>query len=399
MKQLIVILGSSTASNLGLARCLFDANCEVVVVCNAKYKNKHHPEERSRYIKQFLCLDPMKEEETVAYLKEHFGNQDNKTILIPTSDIAADFLDKCYNLLASHFLLPSLDHSVCNAEQITNKSFQKELARSVGFDVLGAWYVDTREDVISIPDNVEYPCFVKGVMSMSPKRYLKKCEDRNALQSHLNYIKKNWAWPMMIEQYAQIEKEYGFVAICNGQNVAIPALVELAIVGKGPLPGVSIQGIVRPFDVQSDLYRKAVRFLQKLNMVGICNVDLFEMGGKIYFSEVNIRYCAYCYAVSQAGVNLPAMLVDILKGENLPSPLHKCKQIKYFNEYIAFNDISVKKLTYTEAKKIRRNSDICLIYRQDDPEPYRKFRQDCIKTVALNYLHSLKIKIHRCLGK
>ena len=58
--------------------------------------------------------------------------------------------------------------------------------------------------------------------------------------------------------------------------------------------------------------------LSSLGYHGMIDIELIDCGGTIYFNEMNFRNSGVSYGVTQAGVNLPAMLVRHLTGRGLP---------------------------------------------------------------------------------
>ena len=56
-----------------------------------------------------------------------------------------------------------------------------------------------------------------------------------------------------------------------------------------------------------------IKFVASLNYEGLYDVDLIETAdGKMYFVELNMRFGASGYAVTQSGVNLPGMFADYM---------------------------------------------------------------------------------------
>ncbi len=396
-KQMVIILGHSPASNIGLARSLWKDDREVIVICNLKYSYKIHPESKSRYVKKILFLDPEDVEGTINFLITNYANMPLQPVLLATSDVAADFLDAFYDRLKGYFKLPKLDHTICTSKQLMDKSFQKEKAREAGFNVLNAWVLDLRKDNYIIPDEIQYPCFTKGVMSiMTPKRFLKRCDNFVQLEEHLANIKKEKPSIIMVEQLANIKREWGVMAFCNGSDVYIPAITEFTVLGKGSIPGVSMQGIVHPIDEKSEIYRVSLSFLRSLNMVGLCNIDLFEIDGKFYFSELNIRYAAYCYAIAKGGVNLPEMCVDTLFGEHIVASVIK-SDVVYFSEYIACADILARKISCGTAISLMKDADVCMIFDKEDKMPVIYYIMDffkrCLHIIIRKTFFTIKGKI------
>lgn len=373
-KQLVIVFGHSPASNIGLVRSLSKIGCDSVIVSTTRSKKTIHPEFYSKYVVGHHFLDPKDVKTSIEFLVSKYGSCNPIPILVPTSDVAASFFDENYDQLSLHFLLPKLDHTKCNSVQLLNKSYQKQLAIQAGFNVLDSWVIDVDSNGFVIPQDICYPCYTKGCKSIEvPKRFQKRCDNEDQLSEQLKSIASFKKASVLVEKYAKIEKEWGIMAYCNGNDVYIPSLTEFTSIGKGAYPGVSIQGRTQPIDINGDLYKAASRFLKNLNMVGLCNIDLIQMDGKFYFSEINIRYAAYCYAVDRAGVNLPAVYIQSMQHQSLHTDMFVNHTITYFSEFIACQDIYAGKLSIKEAKKLSSISDISFIKDKDDMNPYYRY--------------------------
>lgn len=87
MKKKVLILDGGAAHAMAIAECLKQSGYEVAVACDNKYEYGYH----TRYAdERYLCLDSHHEgyeEKMLAFLKEHHYD-----VLIPTSDVAAEFM-------------------------------------------------------------------------------------------------------------------------------------------------------------------------------------------------------------------------------------------------------------------------------------------------------------------
>lgn len=87
MKKKVLILDGGAAHAMAIAECLKQSGYDVAVACDNKYEYGYH----TRYAdERFLGLDSHHEgyaEKMLAFLKEHHYD-----VLIPTSDVAAEFM-------------------------------------------------------------------------------------------------------------------------------------------------------------------------------------------------------------------------------------------------------------------------------------------------------------------
>lgn len=386
----VIVIGSNSATKLSLIRCVGAVEgCRVTIinmVSQLPVKPFRTIDSYSKYVDRVLFAKKYDADGLADLLLTQCCNDEAKPIIISVDDDSACLIDNIQDRLRDSFYFSHIQHQAGAIARLMDKQLQKELAKECGFDVVHAWPVDIKDGKYDVPETVTFPCYVKGRLSYhSAKRYQKKCTSRQDLENCLKVLAKNNPSPLLIEEFLEIDKEYGVIGYSNEKKVLLPGIVELFDCGYGSDRGVAASGQVNDFGLNAELKPKVEQLIRKIQLTGIFNIDLVESKGRWFFVEVNIRYAAYGYAVCKAGANLPAFQIyDVLSRDDSVLSSQVKNGFRYVNEKVAFDDVAGSYRSWNDFRKMVRNADCCLIKQDDDPQPYRQFR----KGLLLNYLKS-----------
>jgi carbamoylphosphate synthase large subunit len=261
-----------------------------------------------------------------------------------------------------------------------DKQVQKDLAKKIGFHVVNSWPVDIKDGKYVVPEKVKFPCYVKGRLSYhSAKQYQKRCNSLQELGTWLKTVGKNNPSPLLIEEFIDIDKEYGIIGYSDTEKVVLPGIVELLDGGHGCHKGVSAFGRVNDFGLNKELKPKVEQLMKHIQLTGMFNIDFVESKGQWYFVELNVRYAAYGYAVCKAGVNLPAFQIYGTQSIDDSTLNTQVKNgFSYVNEKVSFDDVINGFRSWNDYKYLIKKADCCLINQENDPQPYRKFRGEML---------------------
>ena len=67
-----------------------------------------------------------------------------------------------------------------------------------------------------------------------------------------------------------------------------------------------------------ELFEQISSFVEEVGFRGIIDIDIFEVNGKYYFSEINPRFGGGYPHAYACGVNVPAQIINNLKGNKNP---------------------------------------------------------------------------------
>lgn len=385
-KPRILVAGRNYCSNLCMARSLGEAGYEVEVLrifqVRPKRKNvmkKMKPDAYSKYVKAFyICVSRRRSRRIVNRLKQ-IADPDNKMLLIPADDLVANIVDDYLEELQDYYLLPNIDNKAGAINRLMSKEVQKELAAAAGLPVVNSCVIRTKQGEFEIPDSVSYPCFMKpNISKNSSKSRMRKCDSREELEEALTEFSQKKDIEMLIEDYVEIEKEYSILGVSTREGVVGPGYFGAEEGGHAERRGVALIGKILSCSEEQKLIDDILKFIGTLNFEGLYDVDLIQTkDGKMYFVELNMRFGASGYAVTQCGVNLPAMFADYMIFHK-PIDLNcKVKETgkTFISEKVMVDEYIKSFITWPELKEKMNAVDIHFIKNEEDMKPYQHFKK------------------------
>lgn len=382
-----VVIGRNYTSLLNMIRAAGEAGCEVTVIRTVRkfpsgIKRKFSPEAVSKYVKRYEYAIEPDRDGLVNLLLKLFRREKN-VVLLPTDDFAASTIDLNQERLKNHFLFPNIHNQTGAVMRLMDKDVQKALARAEGLNVAEGWIAEVKNGEYSIPDGIRYPVFTKPQISINGnKRCMKRCNNREELEAVIKEVASERDCPILIEQYVEIEKEYGVLGFCGPENVVLPSLVDKLEIGHGSHQGVTMIGEVHPMEEYAEIQEQLKLFLKKTGFIGLIDIDLYESNGVLYFNELNLRLGAFGFAAMCAGINLPGMLIDTLLGKEIKNKKTKMdRTIRCISEKVNLDDYSAGYLDYKHYRKNLKSTEYRFIKSKSDPMPYRCFKIKAAKQI------------------
>lgn len=387
MKPTIIVIGSADVIKLGLIRSFGESGYKVIsiqIVGANKFKMKPL-DYYSKYVSAYYFT---KATDLVDLLIEKCRDDEQKPILMPLTDSMVYLIDQSLSKLSKYFIFPNINLQEGGITRLMNKVLQKKIAAEAGLNVPKTWEIPFDKGDFVIPDDIEYPCFVKGALNYkSKKQYQRKCSNLHELNDLLAICKRAGFYDLCAEEYLHIDKEVGVIAFSSQTECAIPAIVEFLEMGKSPKGGISMRGKICP--INNIVLIQAIKsFLAKTCYTGICNFDFIISKGKYYFVEVNFRYAAYGYGIFKSGVKVPEMIVCSLLGGDLGKYYTILNGNKtYFNEKVGLIDVMDGSITCKKYLEIKKQTDILMIADSLDPKPH-----NMLWTQIINYMNVFAIE-------
>lgn len=149
---------------------------------------------------------------------------------------------------------------------------------------------------------IGYPVFVKPVCG-SASISISKAPDRETVE-FLCSREEN----LMIQEFMD-GQEYGadvYIDLLSGEVVSIFVKKKLKMRAGETDKAVSVK--------DEALFSLLCDFVKKMGFRGIIDIDLFEIGGKWYISEVNPRFGGGYPHAYACGVNVPELIINNLEG-------------------------------------------------------------------------------------
>ena len=385
-KPRVVVAGRNYCSNLCMARSLGQAGYEVEVVRIFQVRPKRtdlmkllKPDAYSKYVKAFHICIANRKPKTIVKKLIRIADPYRKMLLIPSDDLVANIADEYMKKLSPYYVMPNVDHTPGEINRLMSKSIQKELAKEAGLPVINSCVIDAYHGLFTIPKTVTYPCFIKpNVSKNSSKSRIKRCEDEEELRGYLTEFSKNKRIQMLVEDYVEIGREYSILGVSAGANVAAPGYFGAVEGGHDGRRGVAMIGMIRPTAEQQKLIDDISEFISTLNFEGLYDVDLIEtVDGKMYFVELNMRFGASGYAVTESGANLPGMFADYMLFKKPVDPNCRIDEAgkTFISEKVMIEEYISGYLTKEEMSKHMKAVDVHFVSNEKDPKPYRHFKK------------------------
>lgn len=381
MSQKVIVIGQGYTGRLSIIRSVAEMGCETTIIALLthdifeKNNKKQKPiDAYSKYVARTLFCENYNEQMLIDILLSQCADCQQKAFIFPDNDFSAAAVDRNRDKLKDFFYIPHIQQRQGSVGEWMDKTKQKELAAQIGLNVVDSVLLNVRDRSYILPENVNFPCFVKPLVSIvGGKSGLKRCDNKEALVEHINDFIISHHFndvDFMIEDYKVINREFATLGFSDGVEVVIPGLLELLRIGHGSHFGVAIQGKVFPVDGYEEIVNLFKCFVSRVGFVGIFDIDFFESEGKQYFCEMNLRFGGSGYAFTKTGVNLPVMMIKSFRGESIEG-MNKVitKSATYFNERMAVGDWSIGLLPLKELNKIRKESDIKFLESNVDPIP------------------------------
>lgn len=165
-------------------------------------------------------------------------------------------------------------------------------------------YIDKQKFYQDIESGViDYPVFVKpikGSASININKVINKEEIELLFNRYDN---------LMIQEYIN-GIEYGadvYIDMITGEPVAIFTKEKIKMRAGETDKSVSIK--------DEKLFELIKKFVNKLHLRGIIDIDIFKVGDEYYISEVNPRFGGGYPHAYECGVNVPKMIINNLDGK------------------------------------------------------------------------------------
>ena len=255
---------------------------------------------------------------------------------------------------------------------------QKALAKEVGLNVASSQIVEFNERKYDIPKNIEYPCFTKPLATIvGGKQLLRRCDNVAELRTVLDKASSFPNMRVLVEDFKTIDTEYAVLGFSNGHEAVIPGVIQILELAHGTHYGVAARGKIMPIDGFEEIIEKFKQFILKVGFIGVFDIDFYRSGQELYFGELNLRIGGSMYAVTKMGVNLPAMMVRTLIGENIDDmPRLVSKTAVYVNERMVRDDWYLGYISTSDYMRLVGSAELSFVQDEIDPAPQNEYSRE-----------------------
>lgn len=329
MDSKVIVLGGDHYNTLWVLRSLGMAGLKPYLIVDS-HSSKNFVA-KSRYVRKYWCASG--EEKIVTVLRENFGAETRKPIIICSSDVCADIVDRNYEELSAKFILPEINGKGGMISNWMDKDVMCQAAQEAGFNVPKTWHVsfDSGGKYI-LPGDVVYPCIVKPQKSCSGSKHdFAVCDTEPELRQRLDDFGERKV-AIVVQEYLKPDFEISFLGVNlpNAQKNVIPGLLyKLETCQSSFNMGMSTYACVSPkLDPYVDI-AVVERFFSIVKYHGLYSIEFFVCNGKAYFLEINLRTDGNMFMYTTAGVNMPLFWVKDMEGEDLSSLPQRVQKVVY----------------------------------------------------------------------
>ncbi|MEQ9763819.1 ATP-grasp domain-containing protein [Streptococcus sp. ZJ151] len=224
-------------------------------------------------------------------------------------DVVLSLIDPELSLLAEHkeaFKEIGVTPVISEVDSVL-QSFDKfafnEFLKDHSFNAM-ACYKDLDQFKVDYNEGIiDFPVFVKPYNG-SASININKVETFSELESLFQKFDN-----LMIQEFMN-GKEYGidcYIDMISGNLVSVFIKEKLKMRAGETDKAVSV--------INAEILKLVQQFIDMSSYRGVIDIDLFEVDGKFYISEVNPRFGGGYPHAYEAGVNIPQQILQNIKGE------------------------------------------------------------------------------------
>lgn len=294
MKNKVIIIGINHFNTLGLIRS-FGVNGikpYVIIVNPDEYCNFCI---KSKYVAGYFIV--RSDEEAYRILKEKFVGEQLKPVLAPSSDGAIYMIDTHHDELKEKYILPHINNKQGGIARLMNKLNQAMWAQELGIPTAKTYLVKFDNPSEYLNTDYPMPCIVKPVLSHEgSKSDIKKCETKEELLSYIDQLRKKGYFRILLQEFLVKDYEMELFGTMMENRKEVPYLLTKHV-REWPTIGGSV--CCHEFILDEAYHIQAKRILQKIQeygYVGNFDIEIINVGGKIYLNEINFRNSGDIYA-------------------------------------------------------------------------------------------------------
>jgi len=219
--------------------------------------------------------------------------------------------------------LPSLENF-----ELRNKNKLDPLAKELKMTYPKTYEISSEKELYEILEEKDgkFPLMIKG-------NYYKAYMAHNMDSAIENFYKisNEWGFPVLVQEVVSGE-ELNLVGVGDGDGnlTGAVAIKKLTTTEIGKIwTGVTIQN--------EKLMQIAKEFVSHTGWRGPFELECIVSMNNVFMIEINPRFPAWVYFATEIGVNLPQMVVDIMKGKTITPQLNYPQNkmyVRYTGEFV-----------------------------------------------------------------
>lgn len=301
----VIVFGGDHHNTLGVIRALGKSGLPFsVLIHDTRTDNPLICCRYSRYIHKNLDVISNNETEILQYFQGH-SLEGQKIPVITTSDFAAYIIDKNYNQLSEHYILPSIQESGGTICKYMDKFAQKKLSELYGIPMAKTWVVHPDNLDVSCESDISLPCICKPVVSAEgSKSDIRVAHTFDEYISIMGVLSERGYDAVLVQEFLNMEYEVVVTGCRTGTSKELIYL-PLKKVRRYPKEGGSLT-YAESISASQELEKisKVLRVLESIEYNGLFDVEIFKVGDEYYLNEINFRNSGNACTLTGNGVNI-----------------------------------------------------------------------------------------------
>lgn len=361
-----IVIADDHYNALGMVRSLGLVQIDITLIM---FASKRTYVDASKYVNR--CIKISHSTQAVIREVKNVINEysDSLIALIPLNDFAAQVLDENSNLFPSNVLCPNAQGQVL---RLSDKYYIKSVVKELGFNVPEGIIIDST-NIDSLNWNI-FPAIIKPLVSVEgAKSDISIVKSMTELEDEIDRYRKLDYKHALVEEYIDGDDAH-MVEVMGARNIdssidyaGIISKIREFPIKNGSTSYASIVDKHEGIDIEA-----ISRFLNKINYVGIFDIEYKYANGKAYFIECNFRNGAPGFIFTLNGHNIPALWIE----KNLNVKMNvTCTHVTGIDFMVEQNDvINMLKGTPDFFTWIKQYLNACRIFSfKGDLKPVRKY--------------------------
>ena len=309
----VIILGGDHYNALGIVRSFGVNGIKPygILTTTSKRKKDNFCYLSTYWEKTWFALS---DAEAIDILLSEFKDEDEKPVLVPSSDGLAYEIDRRLDELNRFFIAPSINGKQGEIARLMDKKNQTEWAHKLGLKTAKTWCVELNEQLDSFYNEVVFPCIAKPVISSEGhKTDITRCETLESLKSLMEELRGKGYHRILVQEFLNKDFEAELFGCIAEHTDRIPYLFSKHV-REWPPVGGSVS--CHQFLNDEKLVKQAEHFLRQIREYGYrgnIDIELFVINGELVLNEVNFRNSGDVYACFSQNVHYPVFsLLDMI---------------------------------------------------------------------------------------
>lgn len=321
----VIVIGGDHYNALGVIRSLGECGIRPYFVLLNDTKNAMSAQ--SKYIKKLFLIKESEEDNIDNFLISNFGDANNKKIIIPTGDPIEKYLDEHYKELSAYFYLPNINETEGMITKYMDKLFQYELCKKNKVNIAESFFVDLNKkiDYNVFPNKV---IIKPDVSADGNKADIIIATGISEIKKGLKSFKEKKYQNVLIQEFLDYSMEYAMMGIAYKDKVIIPGINSNNFIYPSNRGNTSYAEMFPLSEFKYNI-SNIEKMVSNMGYTGLFEIEMFLVGDKIYFNEMNFRNSANLYGYK--GGKIKYIYIYLLLLLNISLSNEKLKVTNHYN--------------------------------------------------------------------